>query len=513
MERRNLGKTPLSESRPAGQEVREDGLFEGLSQEIEKMSSATQSGTVDWRRVLQLSEEILANKSKDLLVLAYFSVAMLKIHGLRGLAESVNVLRDALETYWEDMFPAKKRMRGRKNALEWWQEKVSFYLNDITPEKWPPEDRDSFLADFEAVNAFLGEHMEDAPLLYALISTASALVETEAPAAVPPSPEGAPGLKEKTTSTANRNALPPPSVDLNGTDADKLINQGLEALGRAAAILGKGDPFNALAFRLNRIAAWASVTNPPPAVAGKTLLPAPDGQIVAALENLYQARSWPDLLAAAESRVRQFLFWIDLSRYAAEALEQLGRREESELVAEETYRYVHRLPGVDRLAFENGMPFANEDTKNWLRLLEQKISPQPRPKEGEETDIRQVVERQIAAAYEANRENRLPAALAAFTTKLTHASSARERFLWQLGLCRLLLQIKQPRLAAPHLKDMLQIVDTYRLEVWEPDLAVEALATIVSGLRAQAGAGEEGLEEAVLNRITTLDPVKAMEFF
>ena len=59
---------------------------------------------------------------------------------------------------------------------------------------------------------------------------------------------------------------------------------------------------------------------------------------------------------------------------------------------------------------------------------------------------------------------------------------------------------------------MLQIVDTYRLEVWEPDLAVEALATIVSGLRAQAGAGEEGLEEAVLNRITTLDPVKAMEF-
>ena len=357
-----------------------------------------------------------------------------------------------------------------------------------------------FLADFEAVNAFLGEHMEDAPLLYALISTASALVETEAPAAVPPSPEGAPGLKEKTTSTANRNALPPPSVDLNGTDADKLINQGLEALGRAAAILGKGDPFNALAFRLNRIAAWASVTNPPPAVAGKTLLPAPDGQIVAALENLYQARSWPDLLAAAESRVRQFLFWIDLSRYAAEALEQLGRREESELVAEETYRYVHRLPGVDRLAFENGMPFANEDTKNWLRLLEQKISPQPAPRR-RGNGYPSVVERQIAAAYEANRENRLPPG------RFHHQAHSRLRpgaFSLAIGALPP-PATDQPRLAAPHLKDMLQIVDTYRLEVWEPTWPWKPWQPS-SPVYAPKRRRREGLEEAVLNRITTLIP-------
>ncbi len=515
MERRDLGKTPITAGTPAGQDVREDGLFESLSREIEKMSSATLSGTVDWQRVLQLSEEILANKSKDILIIAYFSVAMLKTGGMRGFADSVHVLREALETYWEDMFPAKKRMRGRKNALEWWEEKVSFYLSDTSPEKWSPADREAFLTDLNAVNDFLGENLEDAPLLYALISSASARVETEATAAAPPQPAGNAGSAVKPAVTQAGPAPPAAiaAVDPKETDADKLISRGLEALGQAATVISKGDPFNVLSFRLNRIAAWAAVINPPPAVAGKTLLPPPDEQIVTVLENLYQSRNWRDLLEAAESRIRQFLFWIDLSRYVAEALEQLGHGENGRIVAEETYRYVQRLSGVERLTFENGMPFANEDTRNWLHLLEKKLSAQKNDKSpGAEGDIRQAVEKQIDAAYAANRENRLPEALAAFTLKLTHASSARERFIWQLGLCRLLLQIKQPRLAAPHLKDMLQIVDTYRLEAWEPDLAVEALATIISGLRAQAGPGDEALQEAVLNRITTLDPVKAMEF-
>ena len=73
--------------------------------------------------------------------------------------------------------------------------------------------------------------------------------------------------------------------------------KGLEILGRAAALFTQQDPLNFLSFRLNRIAAWTSVTALPPATAGKTLIPAPDGQIISALENLYQSRSWRDLLA------------------------------------------------------------------------------------------------------------------------------------------------------------------------------------------------------------------------
>jgi type VI secretion system protein VasJ len=505
----DIGKAPISESSPAGQDVRNDPDFEALSGEIEKMSSPTLSGTMDWNRVLQLSENILTNKSKDLLVLSYFSVALLKTAGLRGFADSVHVLRESLEGFWEDLFPVKTRMRGRKNAIEWWQEKVSAYLRDLTAQKWPKQEHDAFLEDLSAVDAFLADNMEEAPLLLPMINAIAALVETieETPAPSAPGLAGGPSAQAPLAGAARTVAVDPAE-----TDADKLLNQGLDILGRTATLLSQQDPLNALSFRLNRIAAWTAVTTLPPATAGKTLIPAPDGQIISALENLYQSRSWRDLLEAAESRVRQFLFWLDLSRYVTEALEQLGRQDSSEAVAAETCQYVKRLTGVERLTFDNGTPFANEETRVWINGLNRQQSSGGGAAPGNETDIIQVVEKQVEEAAKASRDNKLPAALGAFTDKLNHAPSARVHFIWQFGLCRLLLQVKQPRLAMPHLKELLQTLEVYRLEQWEPDLAVEVLSTVLTGLRLQTGQSDESLQETVLNRIMTLDPVKAMEF-
>lgn len=505
----DIGKAPISESSPAGQDVRNDPDFEALSGEIEKMSSPTLSGTMDWNRVLQLSEGILTNKSKDLLVLSYFSVALLKTAGLRGFAGSVHVLRESLEGFWEDLFPVKTRMRGRKNAIEWWQEKISADLRDLTAQKWPKQEHDAFLEDLNAVDAFLADNMEEAPLLLPMINAIAALVEIieDSPAPAAPGLAGGPSVQAPLAGTAR-----PVAVDPAETDTDKLLDQGLEIIGRAATLLSQKDPLNTLSFRLNRIAAWTAVTTLPPATAGKTLIPAPDGQIISALENLYQSRSWRDLLEAAESRVHQFLFWLDLSRYVTEALEQLGRQDSSEAVATETCQYVKRLTGMERLAFDNGTPFANEETRVWINGLNRQMSSGGGDARGNETDISQVVEKQVEEAAKASRDNKLPAALGAFTDKLNHAPSARVRFIWQFGLCRLLLQVKQPRLAMPHLKELLQTLEVYRLEQWEPELAVEVLSTVLTGLRLQTGQSDESLQETVLNRIMTLDPVKAMEF-
>ncbi len=517
MARRDLGKTPISEGSPTGQDVRNDPDFEALSREIGKMSSPTLSGTMDWYRVLQLTEDILTNKSKDLLVLSYFSVALLKTAGLQGFAESVHILRECMEAFWDDMFPPKKRMRGRNNAVEWWQEKVSAASRELTTQKWPKQERDSFLEDMNAIDAFFAENMEGAPLLLPMINAINALVETidEAPASEAMLSSPATGLSKETSAPAQTplaQSARPIAVDPAETDADKLLNQGLEILGRAAALFTQQDPLNFLSFRLNRIAAWTSVTALPPATAGKTLIPAPDGQIISALENLYQSHSWQDLLEAAESRVRQFLFWLDLSRYVTESLEQLGHQDGSAAVSAETCQYVKRLTGIERLAFDNGTPFANEETRIWINTINRRIPSGGGAAGGDEKDIRQVVEKQVLEAEKASRDNKLPAALGAFTDKLNHAHSARERFIWQFGLCRLLLQVKQPRLAAPHLKELLQTMEMYRLEQWEPDMAVEVLSTVLTGMRLQAGQSDESLQETVLNRITTIDPVRAMEF-
>ena len=111
MEASSLGVTPISEQDPAGSDIRFEPDFEALSTEVEKLSSPTAVGTVDWQRIADLSAKILETSSKDLLVACYLCIALLQTRGLGGLATGVHVLRDLLEHFWDTLFPAKKRMK------------------------------------------------------------------------------------------------------------------------------------------------------------------------------------------------------------------------------------------------------------------------------------------------------------------------------------------------------------------------------------------------------------------
>jgi type VI secretion system protein VasJ len=501
-----LGRKPIPGAVPAGQDVRNDPDFEILTAEIEKLSSPTFSGSIDWKKIIVVAGRILEEKSKDLLVMAYLCAALQKSEGLRGLAKGIHILREAVETFWEDMFPIKKRMRGRKNAIEWLTDRL----------------RD----DLNAFDRFLTENMEDAPILISIINEISTRVSVEkkiaaskgtpcgkvSPIKQPPPPEAA---QVSSSVTAALSTQPPaviPEFDLTNTDAEKMLNQALDVLGRAATLLGSQDPPNPLAFRMNRIAAWTSITELPPTTGGKTYLPGPDSQVVSALQDLYQSHNWKDLVQAAEARVRQFLFWLDLSRYVAESLEQLGYPEGADMVATETLLYIKRLPGIEKLSFEDGTAFANEITRSWLKSLQDKqvgtaagnVLP------GTES-IQQAVEGALAAARKLIRDNRITEALRQFNDGTNRSSSMKERFLWQHGLCRLLFEIQQPRLALPQIQDMLAAIDTYRIEQWEPNLATEALTIILTGLRLQPEKDQEQLGP-VFNRLAKLDPVKAMDF-
>ena len=507
-----LGKQPIPGDTPAGQDVRSDPLFDALTAEIDKLSSATFSGSIDWGKVTALAREILQEKSKDLLVMTYLCVSLEKSEGLMGLAKGAHIMREALEAFWDDMFPVKRRMRGRKNAIEWLIDTLRDDLPSLSQEQWPKTDRDRFLDDLNAIDGFLAENMEDAPVMIPLINELSSHVVPEEENIAAPTP-AAPRPASELRPTPSPVQTPFVSIpDPSDTDAERLLNQGLEVLGRTATLLSQQDPLNPLAFRLNRIAAWTTVTAIPPTTGSKTFIPGPDGQIIGILQNLYQSRSWQDLLLAAESRIRQFLFWLDLNRYVAESLEQLGRQGLSDVIAAETLQYVTRVPGIERLTFEDGTPFADDGTRAWLKALTEKQAvavASPAATEGE--GIRQLIDEAFAEACKLFRENKVNDALWRLNDGLGRAPSAREQILWRQGLCRLLLEMKQPRLALPHLHDLLADIDIHKIEQWEPAIAAEAFIIILAGLRQQSEKDKAKLD-AVWNRLATLDPVKAMDF-
>jgi type VI secretion system protein VasJ len=229
----------------------------------------------------------------------------------------------------------------------------------------------------------------------------------------------------------------------------------------------------------------------------------PDEEVRDSIKSMYRSGSWKNLLSACESRIPQFLFWLDLSRYVAEALANLGMKAVSAEVAGLTALYVKRLPGIERLTFADGTPFADADTKRWL--AEEDSVPAPDESEG----LVKQVEDDTGKARAMAQAGNLPAAIASLRDALTRSASARERFLRQVHLCRFLVENGQARVSGPFFRELLGLIDSHRLGEWEPSLAVEAYEVMLAGATGQ---GFEDLVPDVFRRLSLLDPVKAMEY-
>ena len=130
----SLGKNPINPDQPTGSDVRYEPEFEELQSEIDKLSSPSFSGGIEWQKVSDMAAFILAEKSKDLLVASYLAVSQVYIRQIEGLAVGLTVMHDLVDQFWDTLFPPKKRMRGRLGAVEWWIEKTGSALKNIKPE-------------------------------------------------------------------------------------------------------------------------------------------------------------------------------------------------------------------------------------------------------------------------------------------------------------------------------------------------------------------------------------------
>jgi type VI secretion system protein ImpA len=66
----------------------------------------TESPPADgWRDVLRVGQEALANRAKDFEIAAWLTEALVRHHGLAGLAAGAKLIAGLCETYWESGFP------------------------------------------------------------------------------------------------------------------------------------------------------------------------------------------------------------------------------------------------------------------------------------------------------------------------------------------------------------------------------------------------------------------------
>lgn len=519
----SLGKEPISPDQPVGSDVRYEPEFEELQAEIEKLSSPSAVGGIDWKKVSVNASAILAEKSKDILVAGYLAVALIYTGEIEGLSVGLRIFRDLLDQYWENLYPPKKRMWGRLAAIEWWLERTESALQRLESTPQPPEAIQQIKENLEQIDKRLGECLEDPPSVKAiqrLLDAIPSLSEKKPEGEAPPPQE----KPELATAPDRKPEKPPPSAppaeaeDITSEkDAQRILRFGLQKIRQVAAYLNENDPTNSLSYRCTRIAAWSTAETLPPAVNGKTRVPPPPAQVVKIVHDLRQKGDWEALVKSAERRLSQFIFWLDLNRFVAEALVSLGGgyREAHDVVCRETAFLIHRLPGLDGLSFSDGMAFADPETKQWLNGITfgaSAVADEPVLKvelgltDADEDQMAETIQKAQALA----REKKFVEAVESLQQELRKSLSQKKTLQWRLALSQILMSSKQANLAAPVFEQVLQDIELYRLEEWDPDLALEGLKLVWAGFNSQTDKALKGKAGDILNRIAKLDPAEAL---
>jgi len=519
MELLDIGKKPIPGPNPEGRDVRSESIYDNLFSEINKSSSISASSPVQWERVVELSRRILEEYSKDILVCSYLCVGLLKTKGLRGLAIGFHIYRDLLEVYWDSMFPPKKRMRGRLSALEWWIDTLEDSLSGMQPEVWRQHDMDNIFADLDAINTFLGENIDEPPDLRPVISLIGSLLQPEEIKTEEAKTKSAEEIKKQepaqvqTTVSQQQYAIPLSDI-VTTDDVDRAMRVIFDAIRKVCNALVSQRPLPALYFRLNRFVAWATVDCLPVSDSdGKTMLPPPEEQLQGTLKTLYRETKWQELLESAEVRIPEFLFWIDLNRYVTESLEHLNQKDIAREIEQETVLYTNRLKGIEKLSFSDGTPFADEITREWLENIKNNYNTKQNARQSELTGyFEETLKKDTEEAESIAAVGDISGALRVLRDKIGSATSERERFIREIWFCRFLLKIEQVKLSMPYFRKLLSYIDTYKTELWEPLLAIDAYKTILSGLKRQRIEGGEALAEETVRRLSLVDPAGALNY-
>jgi len=468
-------KAPIGEENPAGESVTYDEDFQALKTEIENIGSV--SGQADYERIVELARTILTEKSKDLRAAGYLVIGEARANGAEQMAEAVRALRLLIDEYWEDLYPAKRRMRGRGSALQFVSDRLSDWVSSTDFEQ---PDRAAMVAARDALQEIqdfgLQEMGEHAPSLSGLLNELDDVIDSlpepepepeelpsESPEAAEPEPD-----EEGATSPESPSA---PTDLASESDASTAVIQ-------AATFLREEDPSDPIPYRLLRAVQWGVLREAPPDDGGETRLQSPREQRRTYLSGLLENGEYETLVREGESSFQgaTFHFWLDLQRLVASALDALGAPYEAarDAVVFDVARLVRRLPSLPSLAFNDGTPFASPLTVDWIETQVQPMLEGDDQETGATgSDGQMPVKKQYEEARQRLSGGDLDEALSLMKEGAAEDRSEKEAFHRRLYMATLCLKGGQPAVARPLLDELDADVERHALDAWNPALAIE----------------------------------------
>lgn len=505
---------PVSPSSPAGDEARSSENYEAVAAEIEKLTSLSGATPIDWGLVEQHGADILRSQSKDFMLAAWLSAAWMERHGIDGLKAGLELHAGLLQTYWDTGFPPLKRLRGRRNALSWWTERASEWLENHDLPPLPADTQAAMVEAANCIDATLAEKDPDSPPLANFVRQIKNLEIIAPPPDAATNGDGAIDASNSSADKADTAALPatiqqantapatprnapaptsspnttfkPPSVKLPDQinsldDIAAALQPVMEHLGHVSSALMSLDRFHPLVIEINRFAARASLLEAPPSKTGATALMPPPVAITDAFQSICGAGNADGMIEFCESRILAFPFWLDLDHQSARGFGMLGEpgARMRKAVIKNALTFTERLPGIELLTFSDGTPFATEETRQWLDECRAEQSGGPAGDAFGQTQQQ---------AQQAIAQGQHDQAMSVYQSAIQSTYSGRDQFRARLALAELFIAVRPDADPVPLVQPLVDDCLQHGLGSWEPELAAKAWQTLLKACR-QALAG------------------------
>ncbi|ECI6680382.1 type VI secretion system protein TssA [Salmonella enterica subsp. enterica] len=495
---------PVTEDAPVGEEPGYHDDFLLMRDEMNKLSGANTD------LICQLAESLLLTQAKDVRIATYYIWARLHRDGERGLAEGLALLAGLVERFGTTLLPS--RPASRKMALEWLAgEKI---LDSLA--RYPEVAKDDFANIVAALNL--------------LVASFSAWPEEQLP---PSLMQLVHSLESRLAQSGGMNAVVPQNSAVAsvvtpsspaGTPLVGTISSGRDLLDQAKALaryLNEQPQGWLSAHRLMKTLRWDTVHELPPDVDGKTRLAPPRTESRNQLKRLYAQQNWTELLEQADLMFSTGVshFWLDIQWYLHQALAKAGAPWDkwTAVIRQDLALLLERLPGLENLAWNDGTPFADDVTRNWIaqQVLKQEDSAwltgaPATPAESSDIDVLALE----PEALEMADNNGVDVALGWLQSR-PGIVSVRQRLLLRLLMARMAEQYGKNEMALLLLEELDTTAQELTLTQWEPELLFEVKTRQLKLLRLRAHRYADKAMlfrkmETLLSALVAMDPARAV---
>lgn len=503
---------PISSDSPAGEDLTYYDSFQDIKEEITKLSG------IDYQLIVNESDIILKQNSKDVRVVTYYCLARLFQDGAEGYADGLELLAVLLNKFGEMLYPSRQNIR--KNSIEWLANQR--FIDQLT--QLQPIDENSLSRiivaldqiDLSCKTLFNGENQNqsnDPPDLSALYHFFNNCLKQQ--------PQSQTSKKEEpTVSEATITPQASSTIVVNNTISS--TREVLEQARIMAEFLRENPEEGFLAAgRLLRVIKWDTISELPPAdQKGYTRLPAPRSELKNNINRLIAKKQWSELLEQAESAFIEVAnhFWLDLQRATIMSLQKMGHPYDSwaDIFLADLGLFLERLNGLEGLCFSDGTPFADEETLMWIAAnarihnLDEGESI-PSVSVSEENDWGEIETQAVALARSENIEKAFQ-----WLQSLPSVHSPKQRYLLQYTQAKVAEQLGKQNVALKLLIGLNNQQDSLTLIHWEPELIFDVKRCLLR-LMKQKNQSKDGIKvnlpeqiEQLQHELMQLDPAKAI---